>query len=88
MTKRARIRKLMRENKITKIVYSGPLQIMGSDEWSKTLMDCDFYFSWSENPNEPFTIREFRDNDFKDDLREIERLCYYLFDFKSGTIYV
>lgn len=87
MTKRARIRKLMRKHSIEKVVYFGPIRILGSDEWNKKCLDCDFYFPDHEQYG-PDSSRAFQPSQIKNDLREIERLCYYIFDFKSGTINV
>lgn len=83
MTRRARIRKLMRKHQIERVVYCGPIQILGSKEWNKNWIDCDFYF---ENDSEVVTSTEFRQCELKTDLRKIEKFCYYIFDFNRGEI--
>ena len=79
MTRRARIRKLMRKHSIEKVIYCGPIMIYGSNQWNKNCIDCDFYFPEHEKWG-PDSSRAFREGKVKDDLRTIERLCYYIFD--------
>ena len=84
MTRRARIRKLMKKHSIEKIVYCGPLMLMGSNEWSRHCIDCDFYFK--DDDFAPDSSRAFVPGPLKNDLRTIEKLAYYIFDFKYGEI--
>lgn len=83
MTRRARIKRLMRKNYIERIVYCGPITILNSNEWNKNCIDCDFHF---KNDPEAMSSREFKKCDLKTDMKEIEKLCYYIFDFNRGEI--